>query len=60
MGQVLPFTSTESVDEAWSAYRDHTAQAFGNPRLWLDREWMQTRTKLLRRFERLYLAGGAA
>lgn len=53
---VIELASAESVDRAWQAYADHTAQGFADPKLCLDRNWMQTRARLLRRFDQLYLA----
>lgn len=52
---VIPLVSEESVNEAWRRYSDWMKLAQDDPSRWSDREWVQQRAVLNRRFDQLYL-----
>jgi hypothetical protein len=54
MGAVIPIVSQEAAERAWEDYRAHMLEARSNPNLLVDREWMQQRRRLERRWERLF------
>jgi hypothetical protein len=54
MGQIVAIVSQEAAEQAWEEFRAHAAQGFDDPRLCLDRDWMETRRRLERRFNRIF------
>jgi hypothetical protein len=52
---VLPIASSEAVDQAWVAFRDHAARSFVEKRLILDRGYMEEWARLEARFKKLTL-----
>jgi hypothetical protein len=50
---VVDLVSQERVEEAWDALREHSARLIDEPKLLLDREFMEKQTRLERRFKRL-------
>lgn len=55
MSAVLRLADKCAVDQAWDEYAVHMRRAMDDQRLLLDREWMEQRAVLQRRFDRLYL-----
>ena len=53
--EVIPISTPTALNQAWDEYAEHTRQAIANPALLVDREWVQRRAILNRRFDRLYL-----
>lgn len=54
MGNVLHLSSTTALDSAWAEYQAHMLRGLDNPRLFIDREWVNKRAVLHRRYERLF------
>lgn len=59
MGAVVSFPPC-SVDEAWEAYRAHAAQEIDNPKLGLNRQHMEQRIRLHRRWFNIFVEGDRA
>lgn len=55
MGQVIQLVSETAVDAAWEQLRDHSKRLVDNPRLLLDRGFVEEHTRLERHFKRLFL-----
>lgn len=55
MGQVIQLVSERAVDAAWEELRHHSVRLVDNPRLLLDRDFVEEHTRLERRFKRLFL-----
>lgn len=53
---VIDLVSQERVDAAWDALRIHSARLVDDPKLLLDRAFMEEQTRLESRFKRLLLA----
>lgn len=54
-GNVVQISTAVTLDDAWEAYRSHTAESFENPKLLLDRGWVEENTRRRARFDRLFL-----
>lgn len=52
---VVPLVSKSAVEAAWEEYAAWMRQAENDPSRWSDREWVQQRAVLNRRFDQLYL-----
>ena len=55
MGEVVAFVAPGAVDDAWEAYRAHTAKSFDDPALGLDRSYMEQRARLHAKWVRVFL-----
>ena len=53
MSNVIEIASEQAVTAAWTAFRDHAAQAFVDKRLVLNRGYMEEYARLEDRFKRL-------
>lgn len=56
MGTVLHLASQTAVDQAWERLCDHRRPLLANPRLILNREFVQTDIRLHAEFTRLLMA----
>jgi hypothetical protein len=56
MTAVLQLVTEAAVDEAWRELAQHRASLPDNPRLLLNREWVETDARLHARFIRLFRA----
>ena len=54
---VIPFADARTVDESWNDFAAHSVRLLENPRLLLDRAFMEEQARLHDRWERLFLAG---
>jgi plasmid stabilization system protein ParE len=54
MGEIVHIVTQQAAERAWEEFRAHAAQGVDNPRLCLDREWMETRRRLERKWQRLF------
>jgi hypothetical protein len=53
---ILDLVSKERVDSAWEALRVHSARLVDDPKLLLNREFMEEQARLQRTFQRLFNA----
>lgn len=58
--QIIPLLDPAREDAAWDAYASVTRQAIDNPHLLCDREYMERRTLLHKRWERQYMGRAGA
>lgn len=54
MGAVIPIVSQQAAEEAWEAYRSHFARAVDDPRLMVDKHFMEEKRRLENRWNRLF------
>jgi len=54
MGEVVQIISQQAAEDAWEAYRVHTAKAFDNPRLLIDRQHREQERRLYLRWARVF------
>jgi hypothetical protein len=57
VGRVIQLASPELVDDAWEALRKHREPIIADPKLLLNRDFVETDARLEDRFKRLYLRG---
>lgn len=56
MGELVTFSDEVRLDQAWERYATHIAQAVDEPRLMLNRVYVEKQIDLFERFKRAYLA----
>jgi len=54
MGEVVQIVSQRAAEDSWESYRVHTARLIDDPKLLLDRDFMEEKRRLERTWLRIF------